>query len=63
MDEMSKFVASVLILGSLDKLHMLSAKFGSFFKMDQMLLFSTHKIRFCSFGSLCYVVRVGVTSG
>lgn len=65
MDEMSKFVASDLILGSLEKSHMLLPNWLIFQNGSDaffVLFCSCHKIRFCSFGSVCYVRRVGVTS-
>lgn len=55
---MSTFIASDLILGSLEKSH----KLAYFSKWIRCFFFSCHKIRFCSFGSVWYVGRVGVTS-
>lgn len=48
MDEMSKFVASNLILGSLEKAH----KLAHFSKTDQMLFFPVIKLDFVHLG-LC----------
>lgn len=65
VDRISKFIDSVIILGNLDKSHRLAAKVGSVFQKDQMLFFSSNKIRFCSFGCVCmwegWVLQVDAT--
>lgn len=66
MDGTSKFVDSDIILGSLDKSHMLAAaKFGSFFKWIRCFSFPLTKLDFVHLGvCVCvYLGRVGVASG
>lgn len=50
MDGVSKFVDSNIILGSLDKSHMLAAKLGSFFKWIRCFSFPLTKLDFVHLG-------------
>ena len=58
MDGTSKFVDSDIILGSLDKSHMLAAaKFGSFFKLIRCFSFPLTKLDFVHLG-VCVCVCI-----